>query len=274
MDLQFYPTPHSLAIKAFSKFQNKEFDAILEPSAGNGDLLSVFSEHVGRKTETHVVEIDMEKHPLLREKGYTVVGMDFLEFEGNSLYSHIIMNPPFAQGVQHVLHAWDILFDGELVAIINSESIKNPFSKERQLLCSLIEKHGSVEFLQSEFETEETQRKTSVEIALIHMVKKADPSIFSLELDGLKKDTMSASSLASGFADLGSEIALRGDYIETAVHNFKLAVKAAREMVFAEYRFERYKGLLGMTMADLKLRQQQYQECLIFPSCRACLWGM
>lgn len=56
------------------------------------------------------------------------------------------------------------------VAIINAETIRNPFSQDRQRLCSLIECHGSVEFLQDEF-TDEVERTTSVEIALIYLEK-------------------------------------------------------------------------------------------------------
>lgn len=31
------------------------------------------------------------------------------------------MTPPFASGVEHVLKAWNLLYDGELVAILNAE---------------------------------------------------------------------------------------------------------------------------------------------------------
>lgn len=70
------------------------------------------------------------------------------------------MNPPFNQGCKHVLHAWDILFDGEIVAILNAETVKNPFSAERRLLAQLIEDHGSVEYIKDAFMDPDTQRKT------------------------------------------------------------------------------------------------------------------
>jgi len=55
-----------------------------------------------------------------------VVGHDFLEFKMGAIYSHIIMNPPFSQGAAHVLHAWHILYDGEIVALLNAETVRNP----------------------------------------------------------------------------------------------------------------------------------------------------
>jgi hypothetical protein len=49
------------------------------------------------------------KPPILRDKGLTVVGLDFFAFEGGEVYSHVVMNPPFAQGARAVLKAWDVL---------------------------------------------------------------------------------------------------------------------------------------------------------------------
>lgn len=106
----------------------------------------------------------------LKELGAKIIGYDFLQVSSLATVSNLIMNPPFQQGCAHVLHAWDVLYDAELVAIINAETIRNPFSQDRQRLCSLIECHGSVEFLQDEF-TDEVERTTSVEIALIYLEK-------------------------------------------------------------------------------------------------------
>jgi hypothetical protein len=49
------------------------------------------------------------KPPILRDKGLTVVGLDFFAFEGGEVYSHVVMNPPLAQGARAVLKAWDVL---------------------------------------------------------------------------------------------------------------------------------------------------------------------
>ena len=38
-DFQFYPTPRSLAIRMWEKFQNREVTRCLEPSCGSADLL-------------------------------------------------------------------------------------------------------------------------------------------------------------------------------------------------------------------------------------------
>lgn len=174
---QFYPTPLSLAKRAWDKFKNRNFVRVLEPHAGNGDLAMAapfYDDYRGWRGDVKVdcCEIDMSRHATLRDKALNVVGMDFLEYGSASLYSHIVMNPPFAQGCKHVLKAFDALWNGEVVAIIGAETLRNPYSKERQHLVKLIEKYGDVEYLSEEFMTDETQRKTRVEIALVRLEKR------------------------------------------------------------------------------------------------------
>jgi hypothetical protein len=254
MDMQYFPTPDSLARKAWAKFQNKDIVRILEPSAGEGHLLEVFRQKESysykKSTPVDCVEFDITRHAILRANGYNVVGVDFMQFGGASLYSHIIMNPPFSEGAKHVLKAWEMLFDGELVAILNAESIRNPFSSDRQMLLRLIEQHGSVEYLQEEFLSDEAERKTSVEIALVHLTKSSN---FEMNfLAGLEVDDMTASGLASGYKEYGNEVAMHNSMVENSVLAFNAAVKAARELVFAAARARYYSSILGSTMETLQ----------------------
>lgn len=120
---QFYPTPEGLARRAWAKFGAKDITRLLEPSAGRGDLLAVRPGRYDgwRQYPIDCCEIDIRKHADLKAAGHSVVGLDFLEFSSGAPYSHIILNPPFSMGAQHALKAWDILFDGEIVAILNAE---------------------------------------------------------------------------------------------------------------------------------------------------------
>ncbi len=259
MDIQAYYTPESLSRKAWAKFKNKDVTRLLEPSAGEGGLVKPWLDqnayHWGKSRAALVdcIEIDISRHPILIAQGMNVVGVDFMSFGGASIYSHILLNPPFESGVKHVLKAWEILFDGELVAIIGAESIKNPFSGERRMLVNLIEQFGSVEFLQDEFMSPETKRKTPVEIALIHLQKSSN---FEMNfLAGLEEDTMTASGLASGYKEF-NEIAVHQGMIENSVTAFNAAVKAAREEVFAAARTRYYTSLLGETMEFLQSKDR------------------
>lgn len=46
------------------------------------------------------------------------------------------MNPPFSDGVKHLLHAIEIAekTGSEIVCILNANTIKNPYSNGRKLL--------------------------------------------------------------------------------------------------------------------------------------------
>ncbi|MDT4332705.1 DUF4942 domain-containing protein [Methylomonas sp. MS20] len=249
---QYYPTPEALSRKAWAMFKNQQFARVLEPSAGEGHLLRPGPYQYGKRLPIDCIEIDIRKHAVLRDEGYAVVGMDFLQFQSGSVYSHVIMNPPFADGAKHVLKAWEILFDGEIVAILNAETVRNPFSKERQLLLRLIEQHGEVEFLQEMFAGEEAERKTPVDVALVWLKKTStfEQDILGSILDDLRQDRREADDVAGEF-QLPHELALPNAFIDNAVLMFNAAVEAARQAVFSEARASRYRSMLGKTLGEL-----------------------
>jgi hypothetical protein len=249
---QYYPTPESLSVMAWSRFKNRDFARVLEPSAGEGHLLKGCPNRHWQKIPIDCVEIDIEKHPILRNQGYAVVGMDFLQFNNGSIYSHIIMNPKFSQGATHVLKAWDILFDGEIVAILNAETLKNPFSKERKLLLSLIEQYGEVEYMSQMFTGEDAERQTEVEIALVWLQKTSrfEDEILGNILDDLKTDQVDEDSLAAGFTEM-NPLALPNSFVENAVLMFNAAVESARQAVMSDARANRYRQMLGKTLGEL-----------------------
>lgn len=251
-DFQFYPTPPDLARRAWRKFKNTSFTRVLEPSAGTGDLATGHPNHADhwrREIPIDVCELDMGKHPILRGKRLNVVGSDFLKMTSGALYSHIVLNPPFAEGARHVLKAWDILWDGEIVAILNAETIRNPFSRERQFLVDLIEKHGEVEFIEGAFIVPEAERKTSVDVALVWLKKSADVAndIVGDLLSNLKKDETEESVI--GGYQAPHELALPNSFVENSVRAFNAALKAMRDAVFAQAKANYYASILGDTMA-------------------------
>lgn len=252
-ELQFYPTPKELAKIVWNKFQTP-IVRVLEPSAGNGDLAMAEPDRALTSSRyftssVDCIEIDITRHARLKELGFNVVGVDFMDFENGSQYSHIVMNPPFREGVHHVLKAWNILWNGEIVAILNAETVRNPNSKERQLLLSLIERFGSVEYLQEVFQGEGVERKTPVEIALVYLHKKASLSDFMGSiLPELQQDDVNGEDLARDY-DRPQELAIKNTTIENAVIAFQLAVNANRELVFADAKAQRYTKMLGDTMA-------------------------
>jgi len=240
-DLQFYPTPPALAKRAWDMFQ-KEPERVLEPSAGNGDLLQPVVRNLRRRVKIDVIEIDPTKHPLLQSKDFNVVGFDFLAFQAVGLYSHIIMNPPFAQGAQHLLHAWQHLHDGEIVCILNAETLRNPFSRERQWLAGLIAKHGRVEYISDAFS--QADRKTEVEIALVHMIKRSDADAL---VGDLISDLRQEKDPSFDFT-VDNQLAIPQGFVEDVVLRFNAAAIAAKDLAKAQAVSAYYRRLLGKTM--------------------------
>lgn len=248
--MQFYVTPPEVAARAWAKFNDRSFSRVLDAFAGTG-ALSDGAPNEWRHRNTFpidCIELDGGKHPILREKGRTIVGLDFFQFEGGEVYSHVVLNPPFAFGAKAVLRAWDMLWEGEVVAIINAESIRNPFSNERARLVKLIADHGSVEFIADAFKGPEVDREARVEIALLHLVRPAECAqdwigglIDSLDIDTAKEEDFK----------LPGELALPKSFVETQCAAFRGAVKAMREAVRMEAVATHYGNRIGKTMAEM-----------------------
>jgi hypothetical protein len=256
-NFEFYPTPSTLAIKAVHKFRSHDYKRILEPSAGRGDLLIGFDSRYERnKSKIDCIELDLNNQAILREKGYNVIDSDFMQFSGAAMYSHVILNPPFSAGVDHALKAWDLLYNGEVVCILNAETIKNPYSAKRELLVNLIEQHGSVEFIEDAFLDPDTQRKTPVEIALIHMEKKGDiQHDYFTDLQVDKGESLD-------YQDK-QELAIKGSTISNAVIVFNTAVSMAKKAAIAQEEANYYARLLGKPLNQMNEQESVKPDNLI-----------
>lgn len=124
---QFFPTPRSVAETAIrAMLEDHAFTtgapAILEPSAGRGDLADVASELIVNAT-TDCVEIQEDLHSVLAGKGYSVIGTDFIAIHPKPIYDFVVMNPPFQAGqdIAHARHAYGFLrVGGAMVSILSS----------------------------------------------------------------------------------------------------------------------------------------------------------
>ncbi|MBT2759876.1 methyltransferase [Paenibacillus sp. ISL-20] len=121
----FFPTPKNIVQRMIELADIKDGETILEPSAGNGNILDGVSQHTmeqGLNVNIEALEWNYKLSEILELKQYKIVGNDFTEFNPNSLYDKVIMNPPFEknQDIDHVLKAYDCLKDGgKLVAIMS-----------------------------------------------------------------------------------------------------------------------------------------------------------
>ena len=116
----FFPTPANLANEVAELAQIDEGHKVLEPSAGNG-LLADAANELG--AEVDAVEMAGDLREILQEKGYNLIGHDFMSVPADPVYDRVLMNPPFSndQDIQHVSHAYKMLKPGgRLVAIVSS----------------------------------------------------------------------------------------------------------------------------------------------------------
>jgi hypothetical protein len=181
---EFFPTPAEIGEKMMSKLKDKNaVKHILEPNAGKGDLALVASgDHAyagqHRPRQVDCIEMEPELIAILQSKEFQVVGFDWLAYDGVCYYDAIIMNPPFSNGDQHLLKAWDFMIDGEIVCLLNMETLRNPHSKNRRRILDLIKAHGSIESLGKCFKGSE--RSTDVEVALVYLCKESEDDSFDL----------------------------------------------------------------------------------------------
>lgn len=196
----FFPTPEKLADDLLCMVKWERVVDMLEPSAGKGDLaLAAAKKNYLRRRgcfprnnselmsiSPECIEIDPYLRSYLDEAGFRVIHDDFLTFNTFKRYDLIVMNPPFRDGDKHLLKALELMENGgQIVCILNAETIRNPFSAARKELAARLSQYeATIKFVENGFK--EAERKTDVEVALIHVAippKELDSDI----MEGMRK---------------------------------------------------------------------------------------
>lgn len=176
----FFPTPAGVIEKMIKPYMRRNPGlagrTVLEPSAGKGDIANYINPPdrplYAPSIPLDCIECDFDLAAILKENRHSIVGYDFLGFRPAKMYDLIVMNPPFSRGAEHLLHAWDILEGGDIVCLLNEETINNPCTKRRKLLAEIVAEHGEVEYLGACFDTAE--RKTGVRVAMVRLHKESE----------------------------------------------------------------------------------------------------
>jgi hypothetical protein len=170
-----YPTPENLIRKMVSKVKWNSVKNILEPSAGLGHIVDYINKDMNKYSKYNIstIELDNNCRNVLLQKNINVIDSDFLAYNGLEQFDLIIANFPFSDGDKHLHKALDVLFSGQIVCLLNAETIKNPFSNSRKDLVSKLNKlNASIEYIENAFL--DADRKTGVEVALIYIEKIRD----------------------------------------------------------------------------------------------------
>jgi hypothetical protein len=233
----FFPTPSNLIHKMLSKLDFRSIRSVLEPSGGKGDLIEAItakfkyhqSRHYNDKNyDIDTIELDISLQMILKGKNYRLIHDDFLTFSTYKRYDAIIANFPFSQGDRHTLKAIEIQEQagGDIVCLINSETIKNPYSNSRKELVRKLEEYNAeVEYIQDAFMDNDSQRKTAVEVALIHI---SIPKIIhnSSILESLKQNEATETN-----NEYYSDKLINSDFITGIVDQYNYEVKAGLRLI-------------------------------------------
>ena len=253
---EFYPTPESLVKKMLEGIDLDYIKTILEPSAGKGDILREIAKEENSYRNRADFDIDcIEIDPHLRQilkynfsderrrqfdcwkdaeyktffdKGIHIVHDNFLTYTPFKHYDLIIMNPPFSNGDKHLLKALDIQKNGgNIVCLLNAETIRNPYTETRKELLRQLEKHHhTIEYIENAFVSAE--RKTGVEVALIKVA--IEQAQEESDIYNRMREAEQAEDFNPDVTDL--EVS---DYIKAAVSRFNVEVKAGLELI-RQYR--------------------------------------
>jgi hypothetical protein len=240
LNKSFYPTPKKLISKMWSKINHNDISNILEPSAGKGDILDYIKEQCSYRGNYHMscIEKDYDLRSILIGKSYKIIDSDFLTYSGLDKFDLIIMNPPFDEGHKHLLKAIDILYSGQIVCLLNAETIKNPHSNMRKTLAQkLKELNATIEYIPDAFI--DAERKTKVEVALIYI--KVEKNI---EDDLFEKCTDKAKETFVNIDDEEKAIASRNN-VSFIVEEYNALLNKGMEIIVYFYTNKR---LIGETL--------------------------
>lgn len=153
--LEFFRSSRGLAEIVCLRLGAERHHRILEPSAGEGDLLAPLMSWLGRLPVENLVlyELDSRHFETLRSKGLGehLIPGDFLaQAPPSVLFDRILMNPPFHVGTdaKHIGHALEFLAPGgRLVAIASSGFKSRDTNPTKEVRAKILAWGGTIEKL-------------------------------------------------------------------------------------------------------------------------------
>jgi hypothetical protein len=263
-EYQFYPTPKEVVGRMYSCVDWKKVNTVLEPSAGIGNLIENVEKTAknvkGRyynDIDIDCVEIDSNLQHILSGKGYKVIYDNFLEYRGYKRYDLIIMNPPFADGEKHLIKAIQLQCrGGQIVCLLNAETLRNPYSNSRKELLQLLERYGArITYLKNSFK--KALRKTDVDVAMIYL-----NIPFVAEKSDIFEQMQQAEQVENnGGYGIPTELAI-GDFLGGIITQYNVEVKSTLELIRQFRSMQPYllnsDSLIGITVNGKEFDTNNY----------------
>ncbi|MGL5514279.1 MAG: DUF4942 domain-containing protein [Sporomusa sp.] len=189
------------------------------------------------QAELRKLELDANN---LNSAAVHVIHDDFLTYRGRNRYDLILMNPPFADGDKHLLKAIEIQSNGgAIVCLLNAETLRNPYTKTRQILKHQLDKYDAkVEYVENSFS--KAERRTDVSIAIVR-VTVPRPVYKSTIYERMEK-----AAQQEEIRHEATELVI-SDYLEQYVQRYNVEVAASLELI---KEYEALKPYITETIAE------------------------
>lgn len=236
----FYPTPKGVLDDMFRAFGQNLYlglrgRTILEPSAGKGDIIDYLEDRTKSLLNIVAMEVEHDLQAILLKKNIRLIGTDFLTDPILYRIDLIVMNPPFDAGAKHLLRAWEVLYEGDIFCLLNAETYNNPYSKERQLLKSIIDEYGEVVSLGQAFKYAE--RPTNVEVIAVRLSKPMKGNDFDLS-DLLKEHYEEVEQTTFTDVEVADEFKRMEARYKATISQFKVTLKEIEKLKFLHNSFK------------------------------------
>lgn len=121
-EYNYFPTPKKVVARLMKLACIKEGMSCLEPSAGQGAIAQAMEDEGGTVTCCELMPTNNE---ILRDMGFPMRGLDFLQLPADPTFDRVVMNPPFAKqaDIHHVKHAHKFLAPGGLLVAVMSAGV-------------------------------------------------------------------------------------------------------------------------------------------------------
>jgi len=183
------------------------------------------------KLDVNCIEVDDGLRAILKDKDYTVIGSDFLEFNGDEHFDLIIMNPPFSNGDEHLLHAINVAkkTGGKIICLLNRQTLDNPYSNWRKELKKQLDFYNAeIEYVSGAFK--QAERQTDVECAIVRIdIPSPFNNAHSTILDELEEMEITVDE-----PDYNTSEIVTADYMRQAVLMYKKEIAMGKRL-YEEY---------------------------------------
>ena len=159
------------------------------------------------------------------------VNDDFLTYRTYKHYDLILMNPPFANGDEHLLRAIEMQekHGGSIICLLNAETIRNPYTSSRARLAGkLKDLKAQIEIVDDAFSNAERAADVDVAIIRIHI---EPPSPDESDIWERMKKAVAEDDIP----DPELHALITGDYIDQAITLYRTEVAATMELL-RQYR--------------------------------------